>query len=142
MRTIRDLPTLDQVNARPHATPKGELQTRLDRAIASKSARLADQRELRAWALAVKARDNWTDRYTGQRLRRCLELDPLRAEAHHLAGRDDWTVRHDPRNGITVSFATHDAIERGRLRVEGTRFFRIHGTRYIDGDYPVVFVRT
>ena len=142
MRRITDLPTLDEVNARPHATPKHELDTKLDRAIASLTARRLDERRLREWAFQVKSRDGWRDRKTGQRLRRCLELHPLRAEAHHLASREDWAVRHDVRNGITVSAATHDAITRGSLVVEGTRWFRKAGQRYIDGTAPVVFVRT
>lgn len=141
MRRIEDLPTLAEVNAVPHATPKHELETRLDRAIENKSARLMDERLLRSWAFKVKDRGQWRDRKTGQRLRRCLELDPLRAEAHHVVGRDDWAVRYDVRNGICVSFATHDALTRGQLVIEGTAWFTIRGTRYIDCTAPVYFVR-
>lgn len=139
---LADLLTLDQVNAVPHATPKRELDTKLDRAIANKTARLNDARALRAWAFAVKTRDQWKDRKTGARVRRCLELDPDRAEAHHIAGKDDWTVRYDVRNGICLSLATHDAVTRGQLVIEGTAWFTIAGTRYIDARFPVIFVRT
>lgn len=142
MRSITDLPTLDQVNALPHATPKGELETKLDRAIANKTARLKDERELRAWAFAVKDRDHWKDRKTGKRVRRCLELDPDRAEAHHIVSKDDWTVRYDERNGICLSLAVHDAVERGKYRIEGTVFFTKNGARYIDGRFAVTFKRT
>lgn len=140
--SIRDLPTLAAVNAVPHATPKHELGTKLDRAIANKAARLLDAKRLRAWARHVKDRDRWTDRHTGQRVRRCLELDPLRAEAHHIVSKDDWTVRYDLRNGICLSLATHDAVTTGKFRIDGTAWFSIKGTRYIDGTYPVTFVRT
>jgi len=139
--SIQDLPTLAELQATPRATPKRELETRLDRAIANKIARLEDERELRRWAIAVKERDHWRDRKTGQRLHRRLELDPLRAEAHHVVSRDDWAVRHDIRNGLTVSLATHDALTRGDLTIEGTSWFVLHGARYIDCTHPVIFVR-
>lgn len=139
---IARLPTLATVNAVPHATPKDQLETRLDRAIASRAARLEDQRQLRAWAIAVKTRDRWRDMKTGRRVHRRLELDPQRAEAHHIVSKDDWTVRYDVRNGITLSFETHEAVERGVYRIEGTAWFTIDGVRYIDATFPVVFVRT
>lgn len=139
---IEDLPTLAEQQATRRATPKHQLKTRLDRAIANKAARLLDAKQLRAWARAVKERDRWTDRRTGRRVLRTLSLDPDRAEAHHLAGRDDWAVRYDVRNGICLSLATHDAVTRGQLTIEGTVFFRKGGCRYIDGTFPVTFVRT
>jgi hypothetical protein len=140
--SIRDLPTLGQLQATPRATPKYELETKLDRAIANKAARLLDAKLLRKWALDVKTLDHWKDRKTGQRLRRCLELDPLRAEAHHVESRDDWAVRYDVRNGICLSLATHDAITRGQLAIEGTVWFTLKGQRYINARFPVIFVRT
>jgi hypothetical protein len=140
--TPRELLTLADVQAVPHATPKHRLPTKLDRAIASRAARLLDQKLLREWALKVKHRDQWKDRKTGQRLRRCLELDPLRAEAHHLEPRSTIATRYDIRNGITLSYEHHAKVERGDYRIEGTAFFRgSDGGRYIDGTFPVVFVR-
>jgi hypothetical protein len=135
------LPTLvDVQRTRPRANPK--LVTRLTRAIAKKAARLEDAQKLRAWARAVKERDQWKDRRTGQRVRRTRELDPLRAEAHHIVSRDDRAVRYDIRNGITLSFESHDLVERHVLRIEGTAWFTVDGVRYIDASYPVRFVRT
>jgi len=122
------------------ALPKGS--SKLDRAVASKAARLLDAKRLRIWARAVKARDRWIDRKTGQRVHATRALDPLRAEAHHIAGKDDPAVRHDVRNGICVSLATHEALTHHRLRIEGTVWFRKGGARYIDATYPVLFVRT
>jgi len=115
--------------------------TKLDRAVVKKAARLTDAAQLRAWALAVKVRDHWTDRRTRQRVRATRDLDPLRAEAHHIVGRGDRAVRYDVRNGLCLSLATHQAVELGQLRIEGTVFFRIKGCRYIDATYPVFFVR-
>lgn len=122
------------------AHPKGS--TKLDRAVASKAARLLDAKRLRIWARAVKERDRWIDRKTGQRVRATRQLDPLRAEAHHIESKDDPAVRYDVRNGLCVSLATHEALTHHRLRIEGTAWFRVKGCRYIDATYPVLFVRT
>lgn len=142
MSRLDRLATLDTVNAQPHATPKDQLATRLDRAIENRAARLLDAKKLRDWAYQVKTRDQWRDRKTGVRLLRTLNLDPLRAEAHHVVAKDDWAVRYDIRNGITLSLATHERVERGLYRIEGTAWFRVRGVRYIDATFPVIFVRT
>ncbi len=142
MTPLDRLPFLDQVNAVPHATPKHRLETRLDRAIDAKAARLLDQKQLREWARLVKERDRWRDRKTGRRVLRTLNLDPDRAEAHHVVNRDEWAVRYDVRNGLTLSLDSHTRIERGDYRIEGTAWFTVKGTRYIDATAPVIFVRT
>jgi len=113
----------------------------LERAIAKKTARLADARKLRVWAHAVKTRDLWKDRKTGQRVRSTRQLDPLRAEAHHIVSKDDHAVRYDVRNGVTLSLATHAQVQQHRYRIEGTVFFRKGGCRYVDATFPVIFVR-
>jgi hypothetical protein len=123
----------------PRAMPK--VGSKLDRAIANKAARLLDAKQLRAWASAVKDRDRWVDRRTGVKVFSTRTLDPLRAEAHHVVSKTDRAVRYDVRNGICLSFATHFLVERNRLRIVGTVFFWIGGTRYIDGTYPVRFER-
>lgn len=110
MSRLDRLPTLSEQQARPRATYK--TSTRLQRAIAKKAARLDDAKKLAAWAKAVKDRDQWKDRRTGVPVRRTRELDPRRAEAHHLVSRDDRAVRYDVRNGICLSFETHDLVER------------------------------
>lgn len=138
--SIAKLPTLAEQNAVPHATPKHLLSTRLDRALAKKAAALADERQLQAWARAVKDRDGWRDRRTGGRVVATYRLEALRAEAHHIAGRADKAVRYDVRNGICLSFATHDAVERNALRIVGTAFFEVDGQQYIDATYPVDFM--
>lgn len=122
------------------AHPKGS--TKLDRAIASKVARLLDAKKLRIWATAVKERDYWKDRKTGVRVRRTRDLDPLRAEAHHIEPKENRDTRYDVRNGVTLSFENHEHVTHNRLTIEGTVWFRKNGCRYIDGTYPVTFVRT
>jgi hypothetical protein len=59
-----------------------------------------------------------------------------------VVSKDDWAVRYDVRNGICLSLATHDAVTRGQLTIEGTAWFTVKGTRYIDATAPVIFVRT
>lgn len=139
---IEDLPTLAQQQATPRAQRKDQLETKLDRAIANKADRLLDERKLRQWAFDVKTLDHWTDRKTRKRVRKCLELDPDRAEAHHVEGKDDWAVRYDVRNGLCLSLAIHDAVTCGKYRIEGTVWFTVKGTRYINARFPVIFVRT
>jgi hypothetical protein len=120
--------------------PKGS--TKLDRAIASKAARLLDAKLLRQWAAAVKDRDHWKDMKTGKRVFSTRALDPDRAEAHHIEPKENQAVRYDVRNGLTLSLDTHLAVELNRYRIEGTVFFvGPDGQTYIDGTFPVVFVR-
>jgi hypothetical protein len=122
------------------AFPKGS--TKLARAVASKAARLLDKRKLEVWARAVKDRDRWLDRKTGIRVHSTKQLDPLRAEAHHIEPKEDHAVRYDVRNGVTLAFVTHQAVELNQLQIEGTKFFRKNGVKYIDGTHAVNFVRT
>lgn len=140
MSRLARLRTLAELQATPRRIPKPS--TKLARAIAKKAARLDDAKRLAAWARAVKDRDQWTDRKTGQRVLAARHLDPLRAEAHHLEPKENRAVRYDVRNGICLSFATHFLVETGHLRIEGTRWFTVGGCRYIDATYPVIFVRT
>lgn len=140
---LEDLLTLAEVQAAPRAQRKDQLETKLDRAIENKAARLEDERKLRAWALAVKHRDQWKDRKTGRRVLRTLNLDADRAEAHHIEPKGNWVTRYDLRNGVTLSYEHHEKVERGDYRIEGTEFFTAEdGCRYIDGTFPVIFVRT
>jgi len=89
----------------------------------------------------VKTRDQWKDRKTGRRVLSTRSLDPDRAEAHHVVAKADHAVRYDVRNGLTLSLASHLAVEQGQYRIEGTVFFRKDGATYIDARFPVVFVR-
>lgn len=137
MSRLAQLLTLAQVQAVRRSGPKPS--TKLDRAIANKTARLDDATQLRVWALAVKTRDQWKDRKTGVRVLRTLTLDPLRAEAHHIEPKGNRATRYDVRNGICLSLETHLRVEQNRLRIVGSRFFVKGGVRYIDGSAPVTF---
>jgi hypothetical protein len=133
------LQTLAELRAVPQSIPKPS--TKLARAVANKAARLLDAKKLRDWAKAVKDRDQWKDRKTGRRVLSTRSLDPDRAEAHHIEPKATWATRYDVRNGICLSYAMHDAVERYVYRIEGTVFFRKDGATYIDARFPVVFVR-
>jgi hypothetical protein len=142
MSRVSRLHTLGASQAVPRATPKAQLETKLDRAIRNKAARLADKRLLDQWAFKVKTRDLWKDRKTGKRVLKTLALDPLRAEAHHIEPRANKLTRYDVRNGVTLAYENHFKVERGDYRIEGTKFFRKAGQTFIDGTAPVIFVRT
>lgn len=119
------------------ATPKHELKTKLDHKIAKAKADVDDLKKLTVWANAVKDRDEWKDRKTEKKVRRTHVLAPDSAHAHHIEPKDNLDTRYDVRNGLTLSFTTHDAVERNKLQIIGTKFFRKNGRRYIDGTYPV-----
>jgi hypothetical protein len=134
--------TLNDVQQERRATPKSELKTKLDRAVEKKQADREDEKQLATWALRVKDRDQWKDRKTGKRVKKTRQLDPLRAEAHHIESRENLDVRYDDRNGITLAYETHDAVERNKLRIVGTKFFTKSGRKYIDATFPVRFKET
>jgi hypothetical protein len=136
---VEQLLTLTALQAVRRATPKPS--TKLDRAIASKAARLEDKRKLEVWAKAVKDRDEWKDRKTGQIVRSTRQLDPLRAEAHHIEPKENRATRYDVRNGVCLSFESHFLVTTHRYRIAGTKFFRLDGQIYIDGSAPIYFVR-
>ncbi len=139
MSRLEQLRTLADAHAVPRAIPKP--CTKLERAIANKQRRLEDARKLAAWSLAVKTRDHWKDRKTGVIVRSTRQLDPLRAEAHHIEPKENKALRYDVRNGLTLSFFTHFLVTHRKLRIEGTVFFYVGGCKYINGNFPVVFVR-
>lgn len=136
---LSQLPTLAETNAEPRELPKRF--TKLDRAIAKKAARLDDKKKLEVWARAVKDRDQWKDQKTGVQVRRTRRLDPLRAEAHHIEPKENKAVRYDVRNGICLSYASHFLVTHHKYRIDGTVFFVKDGCRYINGNFPVFFVR-
>ena len=140
-----NLQTLADRSRERYATPKGALPTKLDHAVEKKAATREDVRKLAAWSLAVKIRDSYKDRHTGKKVKgNRLALDPDSAHAHHIEPRGNWDTRYDLRNGICLSYATHDAVERNKLRIVGTRWFVENGRRYInagtDTPIPVRFV--
>ena len=135
-----NLQTLADRSRERYATPKGSVPTKLDRAVEKKAAKREDEKKLAAWALSVKLRDCYKDRYTGRRVKGTrLVLEPDAAHAHHIEPKGNWDTRYDIRNGICLSFATHDAVERNKLRIVGLHYFTVAGKRYLNGSKFVQF---
>lgn len=133
------LPTMAEVNARPRAVPKPSAAAREDAKAKSKR---SDRGKLSRWAVKVKDRDGWIDRYDGQPVMRSAEFHPRRGEAHHIAPKGNLAVRYDVRNGICLSADVHAQVEANRLTIVGTEFFTVDGKRYIDATHRVIFRRT
>lgn len=134
------LRTLTDRRGERYATPKQDIPTKLDRAREKKAATREDERKLAAWALAVKIRDQYSDRHTLKRVSSTrLMLDPDSGHAHHIEPRENLDTRYDVRNGVTLSAITHEAVERNKLKIIGTRFFVLHGRRYINADHRLIF---
>jgi hypothetical protein len=145
---FRRLPTLEEMRARPRAVPKFAIDhavgrssaaARLERALAKQKQSAGDRKKLYAWAQKVKKRDEWLDRCDRRPVLKVKELHPRRAESHHIVPRADKAVRYDVRNGICLSLENHSKVEMGQLRIVGTKFFTVGGTRYIDATFPVTF---
>jgi len=136
--SFEHLPTLAEMRAKPLALPKSATP-KTDHAKAVQRSASADRRALTAWANTVKKRDKWKDRYDGQRVIRIIGPHPRRAEAHHIVSRADQAVRYDVRNGLTLSLENHEKVERGLLRIVGTKFFTVNGRKYTDGTHTVIF---
>lgn len=139
--SLRHLPTLAEMHARPRAMPKSATPSRLQRKVAQEK---DDSAKLKIWRDEVFARDERICRCCKVRVIRLAvqTLHPRRAEAHHVAGRDDATVRTDTRNGLTLCAQCHQlvtGIVGGRLVIVGTVWFIKGGQRFINCDYPVLF---
>lgn len=136
---ISDLPTLAEVNARPRATPKYAIPSRL----AEKTAE--DKAEKKAEAVAKKAvwtRDRSRCRVCGCRVLKALDLTEKRGEVHHVAGRADRVVRWDPRNLLLVCAKDHERLERNQLLIVATArqmFVAENGKSYIDATKKIKF---
>jgi hypothetical protein len=126
------------MNALRRAVQKHQVPTKVERLKARLSEDREDARKLAAWSKAVRKRDEYVDRYDGKPCRQGAEPHPRRGEAHHIEPRANIHVRYDPRNGITLAYENHERLERGELRVVGSRHFTVHGKHYIDGRYARV----
>ena len=134
MKLDLDLPYADQQPRR--ALPKHATPSRLDAKTAKDK---ADKAAEKTWKAAVWQRDKGKCRYSGLKVKAMLALDPRRGERHHIAGRADRAVRWDRRNGILLSLAVHEQVERNELRIVGTKFFVVDGKTYINADQRVRF---
>jgi len=132
------LPSAAEVNAKPHATPKHAMTTRLHvKAAKDKD----DEKKLEQWKKDVGIRDKWTCRVCGIKTVKTMELDPKRGEAHHIAGRADKAVRYDVRNGLHCCLACHQKFTLGKLFISQIAkfLFKVGQKTYINGSKQVTF---
>jgi hypothetical protein len=134
-----DVPFMTDVQQTRRAVPKYALPSRAEDKTA---ARKKDDTLLRLWRAAVWLRDKGKDRHTGKKVLKTIALDVNRGECHHVEPRENEATRYDRRNGVLLSYANHELVERNQLRIVGTKFFVLNGRRYIDCDYPVKFIPT
>lgn len=131
-------PTMAEVNARPRATPKHEIPTKLaEKTAADRN----EKRDERLWRKGCIKRDGKVCRCCDCVVVPQLELAANRLEVHHVAGRVDQTVRWDVRNGIVLCFECHSKITERRLWIlQAARFlFRIGQKTYIHAGKKVTF---
>lgn len=132
----------EAVRARPRATPKDQLPTKLDGAIAPKSPGSWVPNNCGPGHGAVKDRDLWKDRKTGVWV--TVLGNPIRCARQRITS-IPATIRPCATTsgmGWCLSFANHKEVTHHRLRIEGTFWFRKGGARYTEVTYHVLFVRT
>ncbi len=132
------LDTMAKVNARPHATPKYAMTSRLDVKDAKDK---DDEKKLEAWKREVRVRDKGRCRVCGIKTVKTLELDPKRGEAHHIASRKEKVVRHEIRNGLHCCLSCHEKFTLGKLFIAqaAKHLFVIGQTTYINASKKVTF---
>jgi predicted HNH restriction endonuclease len=113
--SIRDLPTLAEMQAQRRATPKHALVTRLEQKADKQK---ADTKAMLAFRAAVFKRDGGKCRICHKKVVRTLALVANRAEAHHKRGR---RVAPEDRYNVATALLTcakcHQAIHMGRIEV-------------------------
>lgn len=130
--------TMAEVNAKPRATAKHAIPSRL----AEKTADDRDEkRDERLWRKGCIKRDGKVCRCCQRVVVVQLELAPNRLEVHHVAGRADQTVRWDVRNGIVLCAECHGKITERRLWIlQAARYlFRVGQQTYINAAKAVTF---
>jgi hypothetical protein len=136
---VFNLPTLAEMQSQRRALRKDQIPTRLD---ARKEDDRIDHSKLDKWRKEIHARDGNRCRYSRVKVERTLRLQPNRCECHHIEPRSNKITRYDRRNGLQVSFMVHERIERGDLRLIGTRFFQADdGSSYINADFPIIVLQ-
>ena len=142
MSHLANLPTLAELSAKPRATPKAELVTRLQTKTAADR---DDARLLREVAKAVRVRDGGRCRHCKVRTLATLELVARRGECHHVVSRTCLAVRYDIRNCLHVCASCHSLLTARRLFVvgRGSRMFKAGrtGKSFVDTTFPVEFAK-
>jgi hypothetical protein len=118
------------------AVSKDQIPSRLDK---RKQDDRIDHSLLDKWRKEVHVRDGNRCRYSKVKVERTLRLQPNRCECHHIEPRANKVTRYDRRNGVQFAFVIHERIERGDLKLIGTKFFQgDDGQTYINADFPII----
>lgn len=136
---LSDLPTVEEARALRPIKQKWEMTTRAEE---NADADRDDERQLAKWRARIYALDKHTCRCCGIKVKRSLKPLPDRAEANHVEGRANHALRYDVRNGICLCLRCHRRVTGmvlDKLKIAGTRFFRLNGVRYINARFPVHF---
>lgn len=138
MGFLDNLPTLDEVNAKPRSCWKYDIEKRSDKNAKDDRQDKADERR---WKRDIWKRDKHVCRCCARHVEKSLDLKPTRGECHHLAGRADKAVRWDVRNGILTCHDCHEAIEHNeKVVLQAARFAFIEdGKTYLNGDKKLTF---
>lgn len=135
------LPTLADQRAKPCATPKHAIPTRL----AEKEAKRKDDTKAeREWRKAVWKRDEGKCRWCKRKVAKTIELVAERGECHHVVGRANEATRWEPRNGMLLCKTCHERIT-GKVNekhvVVASKFYTLDGVQYPDASKSVQFKR-
>lgn len=138
---LKDLLDMSEVNARPHATPKHAMATRLE-------TKTAEDRKAKTDWEACKKRVDKRDKYQCRKCERkvvyTLELQANRAEHHHIVRRTkERALLTDDRNIVLLCHACHEKVTHSRLHIVGlaANMFKLpNGKRYLNANKPLTFM--
>lgn len=137
-----NLPTLAEVNARPHAPAKvAPGKSRREENAAEDK---ADAKAEKKWRKEVIARDGDTCRWCDRKVVDCLDRLPERREIHHVSGKVVKAIRWDRRNGLQLCGTCHDRVTgkvAERFLIHSRHTFSVDGVAYINADKPVRYQR-
>jgi hypothetical protein len=130
-----NIPTLGEMQSQRRAKQKSELPSKLDK---RKQDDRIDHALLDKWRREVHTREGNKCRYSKVKVERTLRLQPNRCECHHVEPRSNKVTRYDRRNGLQLAYVIHERIERGDLKLVGSRFFTADdGKDYLNADFPI-----
>ncbi len=133
------LPTLAEMNAKPHATAKSAMRSQLQDDKAADRQAKKDDAIFRA---AVWKRDKGLCRCCRRPVRKTIERVPERGEVHHVHGRVG-KLRYLVKAALLLCATDHERVTGSvgvsKLLVIPTKQFTLDGQTYTDAGKPVTF---
>lgn len=133
-----ELDTVDQVAAARSGKPIPKGQTRLERVVAERPLTKVGAKEFKA---DVWARDKKHCRCCHRKVQQVLGRVPERGEVHHIHGRGK-DLRFEARAALLLCLSCHEKVTgkvNEKVRILGTKTFRMGDGEYIDAREPVIF---